>query len=58
MKLLKRLFWPIIGTAAIVFSIWLLYHELRGLSLGEFKASLFASPLSGGIRSGLATLVA
>ena len=58
MKLLKRLFWPIIGTAAIVFSIWLLYHELRGLSLGEFKASLFAIPMTGWILAGLATLVA
>ena len=58
MKLFKRLFWPIIGTAAIVFSIWLLYHELRGLSLGEFKASLFAIPMTGWILAGLATLVA
>lgn len=58
MKTVRRFFWPFVGSAAIVFSIWLLYHELRGLSLGEFKASLAAIPLSGWLLAGAATLVA
>lgn len=55
---LKKLIWPIIGAAAIVFSIWLLYHELRGLSLAELKDSLAAIPASGWILSALSTLAA
>lgn len=38
----KKYIWPVIGLAAVVFSIWLLYHELRGLSLDELWESLMA----------------
>ncbi len=37
---LKRLFWPSIGLVTIVFSVWLLLGELRGLSLDEIGDSL------------------
>jgi len=30
---LKDYVWPVVGLAAVGFSAWLLYHELRGLSL-------------------------
>jgi uncharacterized membrane protein YbhN (UPF0104 family) len=37
---LRKFFWPIVGSAAVIFSIWLLYHELRGVSLDEMATSL------------------
>lgn len=37
---LKRLFWPSIGLVTIVFSVWLLLGELRGLSFEEIGDSL------------------
>lgn len=58
MKRLKKFFWPLVGSAAIIFSIWLLYHELRGLSLEDFTDSLAAIPLSGWLLAFAATLVA
>ena len=30
----KRYFWPVVGCAAVVFSLWLLYHEVRALLQG------------------------
>lgn len=38
----KKYIWPIIGVGAVIFSIWLLYHELRGLSIDELWESLAA----------------
>lgn len=38
----KKVFWPLVGAVAIAFSVWLLYHELRGLSLEELWGSLMA----------------
>ena len=38
----NKYIWPTIGLAAVAFSIWLLYHELRGLSLDELWGSLAA----------------
>ncbi|TYR30669.1 UPF0104 family protein [Mesorhizobium microcysteis] len=38
----KKYIWPVIGLAAVGFSVWLLYHELRGLSLDELWDSLMA----------------
>src|SRR4051812_35515540 len=35
MKKLSDYIWPVIGLAAVVFSGWLLFKELRGLSLAE-----------------------
>ncbi|WP_081157922.1 lysylphosphatidylglycerol synthase transmembrane domain-containing protein [Ensifer aridi] len=42
MKRLKAYFWPVVGLAAILFSVRALVHELRGLSLDEFVASFQA----------------
>lgn len=39
MKVSKYI-WPVVGIAAVAFSVWLLYHELRGLSLDELWDSL------------------
>lgn len=39
---LKKYLWPVIGLLAVLFSAWLLYHELRGLSLDELWESLVA----------------
>ena len=38
--------WPVIGLAAVVFSLWLLFRELRGLSLEQVEAAFGA--ISGG----------
>lgn len=54
----SKLFWPIVGVAAIVFSIWILYHDLRGLSFHEFRDSLLAIPPSGWVLAALATVAA
>jgi uncharacterized membrane protein YbhN (UPF0104 family) len=55
---LKKLIWPVVGAAAIVFSVWLLYHELRGLSLEELWGSLTAIPARDWLLSALCTLAA
>jgi uncharacterized membrane protein YbhN (UPF0104 family) len=44
--------------AAVVFSIWLLYHELRDLSLHELQGSLAAIPVRNWIFAAAATLLA
>lgn len=41
---LKRYFWPMVATATIVLSVWLLLRELRGLSLEKVGDSLAAIP--------------
>jgi len=41
---LKALVWPTVGLFAVAFSIWLLYHELRGISLEDLGDSLRAIP--------------
>jgi hypothetical protein len=41
---LKDCLWPVVGVAATGFSAWLLYHELKGLSLGDMLDSLEAIP--------------
>lgn len=55
---LHNLVWPLIGAAAIIFSLWILYHELRGMSFHEFRQSLLAIPPSGWLLSGAATIAA
>lgn len=58
MKTIRALIWPAVGLAAICFSLYGLYHELRGLSLDDFLASFQAVSLTGWVLSGCATLVA
>ena len=45
MKTVRKLAWPVIGLAAIVFSLYGLYHELHGLSAADFMDSLKAVSL-------------
>ena len=54
----RRYIWPVVGVAAVVFSIWLLYKELRGLSLDELWDSLAAISGRDWLLAALATLVA
>src|SRR5690606_2455554 len=42
----------------VIFSAWLLYHELRGLSFSEFKQSLAAISPHNWMLAALSTLVA
>jgi uncharacterized membrane protein YbhN (UPF0104 family) len=42
---LKDYIWPIIGLGAVALSIWLLYHELRSISLDDVLDSLQAITL-------------
>ncbi|MCR5857863.1 YbhN family protein [Mesorhizobium sp. J428] len=55
---LRKFFWPVVGSAAVVFSIWLLYHELRGVSLEEMKASFARISLHSWLLAILSTFVA
>ena len=55
---LGKLFWPLVGGAAIIFSLWILYHDLRGLSFHEFRDSLLAIPPSGWALAAVATIAA
>jgi uncharacterized membrane protein YbhN (UPF0104 family) len=54
----QKYIWPVVGTLAIVFSIWLLYRELRGVSLADLRDSLSAIPARGWLFSALCTLAA
>ena len=58
MKNVKEFIWPIIGLAAVVVSGWLLYRELRGLSLADVWASLGAIPSHGYAMALMSTLFA
>jgi uncharacterized membrane protein YbhN (UPF0104 family) len=58
MKTVRKLAWPVIGLAAILFSLYGLYHELHGLSADDFLASLKAVSLKGWVLAGCATLAA
>ena len=55
---LKRYIWPTVGIIAILLSGWLLYRELRGLSLADLGDSFAAIPARGWVLSALCTLAA
>ncbi|MDW6023155.1 lysylphosphatidylglycerol synthase domain-containing protein [Mesorhizobium sp. BAC0120] len=40
----KKYFWPAIGVVAVVLSLWLLYREVRGISLSDVYDGLAAIP--------------
>lgn len=44
MKLKKEHVWPVIGIAAAVFSVWLLYRQLRDISFDDIVDSFYAIP--------------
>ena len=54
----RKFFWPVVGAAAVVFSIWLLYHELRGLSFDELGRSFGAISAKNWVLCVASTLVA
>ncbi len=57
-KILERL-WPLIGLMAVVGSFYLLYHELKGESVGaEVWADLKAIPVPAYLAAGASTLAA
>jgi len=58
MKKVREFIWPVIGLAAVVVSIWLLSHQLRGLSFDRVWASLTSVPNHRYLLAGLSTLVA
>jgi uncharacterized membrane protein YbhN (UPF0104 family) len=58
MKNVREFLWPIIGLLAVVVSGWLLYRELRGLSLDDVWESLTAVPTERYVYAALSTLVA
>ncbi len=44
---LSRKFWPVVGLGAVALSIWLLYHELRGISVADLEESFAAISMRG-----------
>src|SRR3712207_222527 len=58
MRKVRDFVWPVIGLAAVIVSGWLLYRELRGLSLSDLEDSLYAIPAHRYLLAGLSTLVA
>ena len=55
---LKKYLWPVVGGATIAVCAWLLYKELRGLSLDDVWDSLSAITPLHWLFAGLSTLVA
>lgn len=55
---LKDYVWPVVGLAAVGISAWLLYKELRSISLNDVIDSLSAISAHRWILAGLASLIA
>ncbi len=55
---LKDYVWPVVGLAAVGISVWLLYKELRSISLDDVIHSLYAIPAHRWVLAGFASLVA
>jgi uncharacterized membrane protein YbhN (UPF0104 family) len=55
---LKDFFWPAVGLAAVAVSIWLLYHEVRGISLDDVWEGLVAIPARNWVMAGLSSVIA
>lgn len=58
MRLNKDYVWPIIGLVAVAFSAWLLYGELRDISLNDIMTSINAIPAINWLWSAISTVVA
>lgn len=58
MKNAREFVWPLIGLLAVVISAWLLYKELRDVSMYEVWASVTAIPSHRFLLAALSTLVA
>ena len=55
---LRTYFWPAVGLVAVGFSIWLLYHELRGISLDDLGDGLGAIPAHRWVLAACSSIVA
>src|SRR5690606_33749738 len=58
MRLNKDYVWPVIGLCAVVFSAWLLFHELREISLNDILTSLKTISAQGWGLAALSTVAA
>lgn len=58
MKKLSEFIWPIIGLAAVVFSCYLLYGQLKNLSWSDLERAFAAIPLHHFLMAALSTLLA
>ncbi len=54
----KRYIWPVVGLGAVAFSVWLLYNELRGISLEDVGDGLAAIPLGAWLLAMASSMVA
>lgn len=54
----KKYFWPVVGTAAVIFSLWLLWNEVRGISFADVWDGLAAIPPHRYVLSALGAVVA
>lgn len=54
----RRYFWPVVGFAAVIFSLLLLWHELRGISIDDVREGLAAIPTRGWVLAGLSSVIA
>ena len=54
----KRYFWPVVGFAAVIFSLLLLWHELRGISIDDVWDGLAAIPARGWALAALSSVIA
>lgn len=54
----RRYFWPVVGIAAVIFSLLLLWHELRGISLDDVWDGITAIPARGWILAALSSVIA
>lgn len=54
----RRYLWPFIGIAAVVFSLLLLWHELRGISIDDVWDGIVAIPTRGWLLAGLSSVIA
>lgn len=58
MKRYLNYLWPVIGLGAVALSLWLLFKELRGLSVAEVEAAFAAIPAGRWVLAVASTLVA
>ncbi|MDI7863221.1 lysylphosphatidylglycerol synthase domain-containing protein [Rhizobiaceae bacterium n13] len=58
MKSLSKYFWPVVGLLTITLSAWLLFMELRGLSVEDLADSLGAISFGNWLLCGLSTILA
>lgn len=58
MRLTKDHLWPLVGLIAVIFSIWLLYHQLRDISMEDVLFSLHAIAVSHWILAFCCTVLA